>query len=168
MDTYHGGTASKFYVKYIFTGWLSFSNYKNNNLVAFHTNNAAVRTCASLKLGEFSSYLATKKSRKLVMLGYLLLIEWSEACIKDHCYWDNKRSVKCWLTKRAALHILYQESSQWELYKMKWPELQRDATRAGDQLLGIYLASKINYHMSHILLRKKTKCKIAKQSIIKF
>jgi len=37
-------------------------------------------TCASLKLGEFSPYLATKKSRKLVMSGYLLLIEWIEAC----------------------------------------------------------------------------------------
>lgn len=165
MDTYHGGTASKFYVKYIFTGWLSFSNYKNNNLVAFHTNNAAVRTCASLKLGEFSSYLATKKSRKLVMLGYLLLIEWSEAC-RRRSQPLRPKIFNSW--QRTLPYIQYQELSQWELYKMKWPELQRDATRAGDQLLGIYLASKINYHMSHILLRKKTKCKIAKQSIIKF
>ena len=32
-------------------------------------------TWASLKLGEFSLYFAAKKSRRLVMLGYLLLIE---------------------------------------------------------------------------------------------
>ena len=32
-------------------------------------------TWASLKLGEFSLYFAAKNSRRLVMLGYLLLIE---------------------------------------------------------------------------------------------
>ena len=36
-------------------------------------------TWASLKLGEFSWYLAMKNSHKLEMLGYRLLIEFREA-----------------------------------------------------------------------------------------